>query len=196
MQIYELFITLATHTSISISYQLKEANRRDKFAPSKTLLRLPHPTIKTQSLLRCMSQQDTHLTRKRGKGAITRLSLRNRTRQTHRPRSPKAPKAEPFYSSLNELYKLPKGPYRRNKSRIHPKVRPVLKTEIEGEAQQEKHQVPKKRRKLYHTCNCFVLEVSNKEPTHGKAIPASKRGRMQESGHPDLDDTCEGSIFP
>ena len=42
MQIYELFVTLATHTSISISYQLKEANRRDKFAPSKPLLRLPH----------------------------------------------------------------------------------------------------------------------------------------------------------
>ena len=109
MQIYELFITLATHTSISISYQLKEANRRDKFAPSKTLLRLPHPTIKTQSLLRCMSQQDTHLTRKRGKGAITRLSLRNRTRQTHRPRSPRKPKAKPDYSSLNECYKQPQS---------------------------------------------------------------------------------------
>ena len=109
MQIYELFITLATHTSISISYQLKEANRRDKFAPSKTLLRLPHPTIKTQSLLRCMSQQDTHLTRKRGKGAITRLSLRNRTRQTYRPRSPRKPKAKPGYSSLNECYKQPQS---------------------------------------------------------------------------------------
>jgi len=64
MQIYELFITLATHTSISISYQLKEANRRDKFALSKPLLHLPHPTIKARSLLRCMPQQDTHLTRK------------------------------------------------------------------------------------------------------------------------------------
>ena len=111
MQIYKLFATLATHTSISISYQLKEANRRDKFAPSKPLLllRLPHPTIKTQSLLRCMPQQDTHLTRKRGKGAITRLSLRNRTRQTYRPRSPRKPKAKPGYSSLNECYKQPQS---------------------------------------------------------------------------------------
>ena len=109
MQIYKLFATLATRTSISISYQLKEANRRDKFAPSKPP---PPPTSPHHQDTEPPEMHTTagpHLTRKRGKGAITRLSLRNRTRQTYRLRPPRKPKAKPGYSSLNECYKQPQS---------------------------------------------------------------------------------------